>query len=180
MTPQQEHALDWNDRLQDWLDGDLGPEDAQAVEAHLASCSSCCIQLGALQQLDSALRKAAPHISLDDSFDARIFARIDSIDEANRAAARRRVEQELRENMQALARGWRRTLAFVIPGVIGGVALAFALTSYLLSADAAQPIIENAETIVRADSALVEMVLTAFMGAVVGGAVARWLASAAE
>ena len=48
------------------------------------------------------------------------------IDESQRAEARRRLEQELQQNLQALARGWRRALLFIVPGVIAGIALASA------------------------------------------------------
>ena len=40
-----------------------------------------------------------------------LFAQIDAIDESQRAEARRRLEQEWQQQMQALARNWRRTLA---------------------------------------------------------------------
>ena len=65
------------------------------------------------------------------AFDAKIFAQLDAIDETKRAEARRRLEQELQQNLQALARGWRRALLFVVPGVVAGVALAFALAWWL-------------------------------------------------
>ncbi len=41
------------------------------------------------------------------------------------------IEQELQQNLHALARGWRRALLFVVPGVVAGVALAFALAWWL-------------------------------------------------
>jgi anti-sigma factor RsiW len=180
MSSQLEHTFDWNDRLQDWVDGDVEPAEAAAIEAHVAGCDLCRAQLHELQRIDAALRKAVPHLALDESFDTRLFARIGEIDEARRAAARRRVEQELKEQMQALRSGWTRTLAAVIPGAVAGVALAFALTAYVFSADIAQPLIENAETMMRGDSGTVQIALTTLFGAAIGAGVARWLAALAE
>ena len=125
-TATREHQLAWNDRLQDWLDGDLDAADAAALQAHMADCALCRARAAELQELDGKLRSAAPRLALDDAFDAKIFAQIDAIDDSQRAAARHRLEQELQQNLQTLARGWRRALLFVVPGVIAGVALALA------------------------------------------------------
>ena len=67
------------------------------------------------RQLDRSLRSAAPRLALDDAFDAKLFAQIDAIDDSKRAEARQRIEQELQQNLQALARGWRRALLFIVP-----------------------------------------------------------------
>ncbi len=64
-------------------------------------------------------------------FDQNLFAQIDAIDENKRLEARRRLEQEWQQQMQSLSRNWRRTLAFVIPGIVGGIVLAVALMSWL-------------------------------------------------
>ena len=131
-------------------------------------------------QLDEALGRAAPRIALDASFDRVCSRRVDAIDESQKAAARRRVEEELHENLRALSRGWRRTLAFVLPGVIAGIALAFTLTGYFLSADATQPLVEGAENLARGNAGLVHLLITTILGASIGAGVARWLASVAE
>ena len=180
MTPDQEHSLLWNDRLQDWLDGDVDAAGRSAIEAHLANCDQCTAQLTQLEQLDEALRETAPPIALNEAFDVRLSAQIDEFDESQRAAARQRIEEELRENLRALSRSWRRTLAFVLPGVIGGIALAFALTGYFLSADVAQPLVESAENLSRGNPGLTDIALTTLLGASVGAVVARWLATVAE
>ena len=114
-----EHQLEWNDRLQDWLDGDIDGTDSAAVESHLADCGICQQQLAAFEALDKELFSAAPAPGLSAGFDQRLFAQIDAIDETQRVAARRRAEEELQENLRALSRGWRRTLAFIVPGVVG-------------------------------------------------------------
>jgi anti-sigma factor RsiW len=173
-----EHELAWNDRLQDWLDGDLDATDAVALQAHMADCAMCRARADELRALDRSLRSAAPRLALDDTFDAKIFAQIEAIDDSKRAAARQRVEQELQQNLQALARGWRRALLFIVPGVIGGVALAFALTWWLTDAGLMRAlIVQSAAEFGAGNSSLVQPIATALLGAALGGMIARWLAS---
>lgn len=180
MTPREEHATAWSDRLQDWLDGDVEPTERAAVEGHIASCEQCSAQAAELRALDKVLRSAAPPLVPDSAFDARLFARIDAIDESQRIAARQRIEQELHDNLATLARNWKRTLLFLIPGVVGGIALAFAVASHFMSADIAQPIVATAGDLMRTDASIVQIMLTTVLGASVGAGVARWLASVAE
>ncbi|HLS80926.1 MAG TPA: zf-HC2 domain-containing protein [Steroidobacter sp.] len=181
MTPEQQHALQYNDQLQDWLDGDVDPAEAAGLEAHLADCVLCQEQLARFESLDESLRAAVAPATLDHSFDERLFAQIDSIDEQQRAAARARIEQEMQESMLALSRSWRRMLAFVAPGVIAGVALAFALAGYFFSADFStqmtQELIEGAGA--GGSFGVVHLLLTTLLGAGVGGGVASWLARVA-
>ena len=51
----REHQLEWNDRLQDWLDGDLDATETAALQAHMADCASCRARAEELQQLDRSL-----------------------------------------------------------------------------------------------------------------------------
>ena len=60
-----------------------------------------------------------------------------------------RIEQELQQNLQALARGWRRALLFIVPGVIAGVALAFALAWWLTDAGVMRTLIVQSAAEVR-------------------------------
>lgn len=180
MSAVPDHTFEWSERLQDLLDGDATASEIAAVERHLASCEECRSLLADLRALDASLQRAAPPIALDERFDERLYSQIHAIDDAQRVAARQRVERELQENLRALTRSWRRTLAFVIPGVIAGVALAFALTGYFFSADAVQPLMENAEALSRGHTEIFEAGLTALLGATIGAFVARWLASVAE
>lgn len=180
-THDQQHQLEWNDRLQDWLDGALGSADAAAVDAHLAQCQLCSAQIEALVQLDRTLLRAAPRISLDDSFDQRLFAQVDTIDESKRALARQRLEQELQQNLRELSRGWRRALAFMIPGVIAGIALAFALTTWLDDTGLTRTLaLQGAGPLGGQSSDVIQLALTTLLGAGLGVVVARWLAGAAE
>jgi anti-sigma factor RsiW len=180
-----EHELAWNDRLQDWLDGDLDAADALALQAHIADCAMCRARAEELQALDRSLRSAAPPLALDDAFDAKIFAQVDemiaTIDDSRRAAARQRIEQELQQNLQALARGWRHALLFIVPGVIAGVALAFALTWWLSDAGVMRAlIVESAAEFGSGSSGQVQLIATTLVGAGLGGMLARWLASVLE
>jgi anti-sigma factor RsiW len=175
------HDIEWNDRLQDWLDGDISAADAAALQAHMAGCAACRARAEELQALDRSLRNAAPRLALNDAFDAKLFAQIDAIDESKQAAARQRMEQELQQNLQALARGWRRALLFIIPGVIAGVALAFALTWWMTDAGVMRALIaQSAAEFGAGNSGQVQLIATTLLGAALGGLIARWLASVVE
>jgi anti-sigma factor RsiW len=175
------HDIEWNDRLQDWLDGDLDAADAATLQAHMAGCAACRARADELQALDRSLRSAAPRLALDDAFDAALFAQIDAVDESKRAEARQRIEQELQQNLQALARGWRRALLFIIPGVIAGVALAFALTWWMNDAGVMRALIaQSAAEFGPGNSGQVQLIATTLLGAALGGLIARWLATVVE
>jgi anti-sigma factor RsiW len=175
------HDIEWNDRLQDWLDGDLDAADATALQAHMADCAACRARADELQALDRELRSAAPRMALDASFDAKIFAQLDAVDETKRAEARRRLEQELQQNLHALARGWRRALLFVVPGVIAGVALAFALAWWLDTGGVMRTLIMQSAAEFGTDSSgQVRLIVMTLLGAGLGGMIARWLATVVE
>ncbi len=175
------HDIEWNDRLQDWLDSDIDSADAAKLQAHMADCAACRARAEELQALDRELRRAAPRLALDDTFDAKIFAQLDAIDETKRAETRLRLEQELQQNLHALARGWRRALLFVIPGVIAGVALAFALAGWLDTGGVMSTLIVESATELGTDtSGAVRLIVMTVLGAGMGGLIARWLASVVE
>jgi anti-sigma factor RsiW len=170
------HDLDWNEQLQDWLDGELTHEERARVEAHIESCPSCQQQLAVLKSLDDALVHAAPRLSLDQDFDARLFAQIESDDEARRAAARERVRQELEQGLTKLTRDWRRTLATIIPSVLAGVAIAFGLAEYFDTAAWARSMMaESAGEIGAINAMHLHTILTSAIGAATGYVIARWL-----
>lgn len=174
MNHEEEHALLWNERLQDWLDGDVEATERAKIETHIADCGACRAHFEQLRGLDHLLRKAAPPIALDASFDARLFARIEATGAAAQTAARRRIEQELHASLAALARSRRRALTLGISGVAGGAATAFALVSSFFSADLAQWLAQSG------DATLVSAALTTLLGAGVGVSVARWLVCVAD
>ena len=181
LSDPNEHELAWNDRLQDWLDGDLDAAAAATLQAHLADCAMCRARADELQALDESLQVASPRLALDDAFDAKLLAQIEAIDDSKRATQRQRLEQELQQNLQALRRGWRRALLFIVPGVIGGVALAFALAWWLNDAGLMHTlIVQSAAEFGSNNSSQVQLILMTLLGAGLGGTLARWLASVVE
>lgn len=181
----------WSDRLLDWVEGDLNAADAARFEAHRAGCTICQQQLHDLARLDVSLRAALPPLTLEESFDQRLFARIDALDDSQRVAARQRAEREFQQNLQSLARGWKRTLGLVIPGVACGIALAFAVTGWFDGSGVTQTVaIESTQRVMSIDgmsaafggaiAAMVRLSLTAVLGAGIGLLVARWLVTAAD
>lgn len=171
------HELEWSDRLQDWLDGALAPDEQGSVESHLATCASCREHLDALRALDTELSEATPRLSLDASFDARVFAQIASADEARLAADRRRLQAELESDLARLAKQWRRTLAIIAPGVLAGIALAFGLAEYFDTAEWMRSLTaQSAGEIGIVNATHLHMLLTSAVGAAIGYLVARWLA----
>src|SRR4051812_20888235 len=178
-TPQSllDHQLDWNDRLQDWLDGD-SLESGAEVEQHLGTCEICQQELERLQTLESSLMSELPRPHLDASFDARLFEKIEGMDEARRAAARERVEAERQQSLEALARSWRRTLAFVLPGILGGIALAFALAGYLDASGITSRLAEQGASELGGNASMIQTLLTGLLGAAFGGLMARWVSRA--
>ena len=94
---------------------------------------------------------------------------------------RQRIEQELQQNLQALQRGWRRALLFIVPGVIAGVALAFALAWWLNDAGLMHTlIVQSAAEFGSNNSSQVQLIAMTLLGAGLGGTLARWLASVVE
>lgn len=186
MTRTGEHSQHWHDSLQDWLDGELNDADRAVFEAHLAGCAQCQGNLNDFQQLDASLIEAMPPLRLDPDFDRSLLARLEAIDESQRLAARRRLEQEWQQQMQALSRNWRRTLAFVIPGILAGIVLAVALVSWLDSSGltndlAARGAMElGAAEFGSRSIDYLRLGITTFVGAALGMVVAPWLARLAE
>jgi anti-sigma factor RsiW len=180
MQPPDNHSK-WDDSLQDWLDGALNAADGAAFEAHLAHCGKCQQNLGDFEELDAALVDAAPPMQLNAAFDQKLFAQIDAIDESKRIEARRRLEQEWQEQMQALARNWRRTLAFVIPGIIGGIVLAMALMSWLDSSGITNDLVaQGAAELGGRSIDYLRLGITAVVGGAFGMLIAPWLARLAD
>jgi anti-sigma factor RsiW len=177
----QVHTEEWDGRLQDWLDGELNTAEAAVFEAHLAGCGECQQTVEALEKLDEALVEATPPMALDQAFDERLLAQIGAIDETKRAEARRRLEQEWQQELHALSRNWKRTLAFVIPGVIAGIAFAFAVLAWLDSSGITSSLVAQGSAELGGGSTdLLRMGLTGLIGAGLGMAVAPWLARLAE
>lgn len=179
ITPN--HSGEWDGRLQDWLDGELNTAESAVFEAHLAGCGECQQTLEALEKLDEALVEATPPMELNQAFDQRLIAQIEAFDETKRIEARRRLEQEWQQQLQALSRNWKRTLAFLIPGVIAGIAFAFAVLAWLDSTGVTSNLVAQGSAELGSGSTdLLRMGITGFIGAALGVGVAPWLARLAE
>jgi anti-sigma factor (TIGR02949 family) len=48
--------------LQAYLDGELGPEDAELVAAHLEHCERCQIEASTVEQVVDAIRRQRPDL----------------------------------------------------------------------------------------------------------------------
>jgi len=180
MKQPNDHSQ-WDHALQDWLDGELNDADSAAFEAHLAACGLCQRSLPEFEQLDEALVESAPPLGLDASFDQALMARIDAIDESKRLETRRRLEQEWQEQMQSLRRNWRRTLAVIIPGIIGGIMLAMALVSWLDSSGITSNLVARGAAELGGGSVdYLRLGFTAAIGGLFGMLVAPWLARLAD
>ena len=176
-----DHRLAWMDRLQDRIDGDLGAAERQVVDVHVAGCTSCQAQLAEFEALDHALLAATPRMSLDASFDARLWSEIDAIDDRQRLRSRERLEQERQEALRGLSRRWRQSLAFVVPGVIAGIALALALLGWLPHSGVSQAFVsEGANELGSQSGGYLQVFAIALLGGGIGLTIARWLSSAAD
>lgn len=51
--------------LQAYLDGELGPEDAEAVAAHLEFCRFCGIEASKVSAVVAAIRRQRPDLDLE-------------------------------------------------------------------------------------------------------------------
>ena len=180
MKQPDEHSQ-WDDVLQDWLDGELNDAASAAFEAHLAACGRCQRSLPEFERLEEALVESAPQLKLDANFDQALLAQIDAIDESKRMEARRRLEQEWQQQMQSLKSNWRRTLAFVIPGIIGGIVLAMALVSWMDSSGITSNLVaQGAAELGSRSIDYLRLGITAGVGGAFGMLVAPWLARLAE
>jgi len=175
-----DHLAAWSDRLQDWLDGASEDLEAAAVQQHLDACADCRAFVEALQRVDLTLGAVVPVPPLDASFDARLYAHLDALDESGAAEKRRELEQELQRNLQALSRGWRRSLGLLIPGIVAGLAIAFALSAWLQAAGLTALDLGGGSGLDADLAQLLRLTLTACLGTALGLGLARWLRSMAE
>jgi anti-sigma factor RsiW len=121
----------WDERLQDWIDGDLDPSEGAALEAHVTGCTLCRPRLSAFRAADALLSKALPRETLTESFDRSILERVERASKADRAAARARIEQEWQTQMGALSRQWRNALRSTVLNLVLATALSVAFLSRL-------------------------------------------------
>lgn len=96
----------WMDRLSEYLDGELGPDERDALEAHLDGCTACTATLAELRRVAETAR-ALPGEALDTHLQADLWARI-----VPRLAPRR---QSLGERLAAMLRPAGRPVTLSVP-----------------------------------------------------------------
>ena len=180
MNEFEHHDSTWNDRLQDLLDGDVGPGERAGIESHIASCARCRAQYAQLKRLDARLTTKLDAPTLDASFDRQVFARIAALDARARDQARRQADHELQENLRSLSRGWRRVIAYLIGGAIAGIAVAFALAAWADAAGISAKLLGAVSGVGLEHADSLHTLAIAIAGAAIGGSISKWLASALE
>jgi anti-sigma factor RsiW len=180
-TQFERHDVAWNDRLQDLLDAEISASERTTTESHIATCGRCRMQYAHLKRLDAKLAAKLAVAPLDNTFDRQLFARIESLDANARERARRRLERELQENLNQLSRGWHRTLAFVVGGAIAGIALAFAVISWIDAAGLTNRLVDAAAAASGSlQASTLHAALTVSIVAAMGTGLSKWLASNIE
>jgi anti-sigma factor RsiW len=176
MSDIELHDREWNDRLQELLDGHVTGSERATFESHVASCARCRAQFSKLKRLDSLLRSKLERPFVGGTFDQQVFARINAMDDQSRARARGRLERELQDNLQTLAAGWRRGLLSVIGGAIAGIALALAFLAWANDAGLARALADVASSGIGTNYAgLAHTFATIIFGAAIGAGVSRLL-----
>ena len=176
MSDIEQHDREWNDRLQDLLDGDLSGTERASIESHVAGCTRCRTQFSKLKRLDVFLRSKVERPFVGVAFDQQVFARINAMNDQARDKVRQRMERELQENLRTLSAGWRRGLLSVIGGAIAGIALALAFLAWANDAGLARAFADAASTGIGSGYAgLAHTVATLLFGAAIGAGVSRLL-----
>lgn len=118
---------EWEERLQDWIDGDLDPGESEAVLAHVARCASCGARIDALRALDDQLARCLPRLALDEDFNRRVRAGAGSISR-DLASARARLERDWQDQESALLGVRRKIRNWIILNVLA-ISLLIALAT---------------------------------------------------
>jgi anti-sigma factor RsiW len=130
-VPDSASHFDWDERLQDWIDGDLDPAASAELEAHITGCDSCQARLRAFRAVDAALSGSLTRQTLPASFDCAVLERVHGAAKAGRAAARARLEQAWQAEIGAFSRQWRTALRSMILNALLATALLAAFLTRL-------------------------------------------------
>jgi anti-sigma factor RsiW len=180
-TSQTTHEAEWTQRLEEWRDGSADAADAAAIESHLPDCKECRDYLTALESIDAALSASLVAPALSAEFDRKLWSRIDSGNDIQRALAKQQVQDELRQNLAALEHRWRLKLALIIPGVLAGILLAFWLVSLVSAAAWFTPLFTLVQQqLGPATGQLVQTIATGLLGGAIGLLITQWITPATE
>ena len=128
------HLAEWQDRLQEAIDCALDDAALTELRKHLDACALCNAEHEKLVALDARLKSefaVAPTLSVD--FSKQLFARIDEHEQARRAAAKQRAEQEFRSRMRAWQFDWREFWQRHIGNIVAAITVIAALIAGLNS-----------------------------------------------
>jgi anti-sigma factor RsiW len=108
-------------RILDYQENQLPPEQRQEVEIHLAGCAACRQFARQLQQLDAALLAGVKMPVLSAGFDRRLQERIQTapsvLSEAQRVERKRQLQAEFEAGMARIRRG-----SFALGNLLGHLA----------------------------------------------------------
>jgi anti-sigma factor RsiW len=119
---------EWEERLQDWLDGDIDASESQLVSAHAATCPTCGERLAALRALDDQLSVGLPPVALGQAFNRRVLAATGLLSRDTAAPAR--LEREWQQQKTWLLRGRRRIFFWVSIDILAVAALVALVASF--------------------------------------------------
>jgi hypothetical protein len=89
------------------------------------------MQMNPLQAVEAALSRSFSQATLDESFDCKVLERIASAANADRVAARARIERDRQDQMTALSHRWRNASKSMVLNALASVALLIALSKAL-------------------------------------------------
>jgi len=111
---------EWTDKLSDFLDGELTPEEQRAVEAHLRGCAACTAVLDDLKRVVARARAAGA------------AARPPAADLWSGIAARIEPQAASAPNVAPFAPNARRRIAFTLPQLAAAASLIAAVSGGLV------------------------------------------------
>jgi anti-sigma factor RsiW len=117
-----DHALQWAERLQEAVDGQLPAVEIAELSDHLGSCSPCATDFLHLQSLNATLT-AELRASVTSDFDAKLFARIAEFEHSQLLKARERECNAHQQRIARLLRAWQSYWRFQIGNLVGAATL---------------------------------------------------------
>ena len=148
-TSDSSEHFEWQERLQDWIDGDLDLAHRIAVDEHLANCAACRAHLSALRSLDAALTVGVVTQTLDVTFDRRVVDGLSAASETARVAARLRLEREWRDQQTALSHQWHDVWKSLTLNALAATAVLIALLTAFGLLPAASALIQHTLPVIQ-------------------------------